>query len=111
VELFLFFVYNKLTLFGKNVGWRKRMTQKEEITLGDIEGKEQHYLYYNTVMYEYVVGENYKNMVEYCVRRFAYINLSDTEDLVQQVFTELLKAVEKGIRKKTRAVGNLARWL
>ena len=82
------------------------MTRKQEITLGDLEGNSG--LYYNPVVYEQVVRENYKNMVEYGVRRFTNLNLSDAEELVQQVFMELLEAIGEGIRKKNVPV---SRWL
>lgn len=82
------------------------MTRKQEITLGDLEGNSG--LYYKPVVYEQVVRKNYKTMVEYGVRRFTNINLSDAEELVQQVFMELLEAIGEGIRKKNVQV---SRWL
>ena len=82
------------------------MTQEQEITLGELEGNLG--LYYNSVVYEQVVRENYKEMVEYSVCRFTHISLSDAEDLVQRVFMELLEAIGEGIRKKNVPA---SRWL
>ena len=82
------------------------MTQKQEITLGELEGNPS--LYYNPVVYEQVVRENYRNMVEYGVRRFTNISFSDAEDLVQRVFMELLEAIGEGIRRKSVPA---SRWL
>ncbi|MBI1930065.1 sigma-70 family RNA polymerase sigma factor [Candidatus Poribacteria bacterium] len=59
-------------------------------------------------MYNQVVEENYRNMIEYCVHSFRDIDTSTAEDLVQEVFTELLEAILEGIKKKEVQV---RRWL
>ncbi len=81
------------------------MTQNREITLGDLKG---HGGGYNEVMYNQVMEENRREMEEYCVHSFTDIDTSTAEDLVQEVFTELLEAILEGIKKKEVPV---RRWL
>jgi RNA polymerase sigma factor (sigma-70 family) len=104
VAIFFFRRYNyneqgkSFPCFRLDGGQIKRMIQNRNITLGDLEGGGD----YNKVAFNQVVRDNYKKMIEYCVRNFpGRIHLSDAEDLVHQTFMELLEAIQKGIREKS----------
>jgi DNA-directed RNA polymerase specialized sigma24 family protein len=71
---------------------------KRTFTLGALKGSRD--LYYNKVVFDQVVIENHKKMVEYVVRQFPVIGEDDAADLVQCVFGELCETIWDGIREE-----------